>query len=320
MDRASHHSPGLLSVRTLVTVFCFVLLVLLAAATVAPLWAQKDWRLDGLSHFRMEYFAGLGLLGLFLLVTRRPVLLVLTLVFLGWNGVEVFRIPKGGAAPGRSVYKAASFNIHTQNRDFDRIVEWVKQEDPDIFVMVEATDSMLPLYNELDRLYPQKKRRSMGRSGLGAVIYSRYPVVDEKFAWGGVGTVPARVELPEGTVTLVVMHPPAPDSKDAWGWRNHALGDLAKLCASQTGAVIALGDMNCSPWSPFFQKFERESGLRSPNVRWLPRRTWPAGMPLIWTQIDQFFVSAQIRPVAEWTGPELGSDHYPIVMTFQFEP
>ncbi len=320
MHRAHDKPHGLLSWRTLNTLLCLLLVLALMALTLAGYWGEKDWRLDGLSHFRMEYFVVLGALSLFLLLTRRPVLLVLALVFFFWNGAEIFRLPKPAPASEGQVYKAASFNIHTHNREFDKILEWVRRENPDIFVIVEATNAMEPLYEGLDEIYPQKKERRMGRGGLGAMIFSRYPIIGEKFPWGGVGTVPVRIELPEGPVTIIAMHPQAPVSQDAWGWRNGTLRDLARLCAEQKDPVILMGDMNCSPWSPFFEKFEKESGLRSPQVRWMPRRTWPAGLPFIWTAIDQFFVSERIVPVAEWVGPELGSDHYPIVMTFRVEP
>ncbi|QYY36599.1 endonuclease/exonuclease/phosphatase family protein [Ruficoccus sp. ZRK36] len=318
MNRATQHSHGLISWRTLVTLLCAVLVLALGAFTLAGHFGEKDWRLDGLSHFRLEYFACLGLLGLFCLFTRRPILLVLTLVFLFWNGAEIFSVPDSPEpAPEARVYKAASFNIHTANREFDKILAWVREEDPDFFVIVEATNAMEPLYKELEKIYPQIKRRSMGRGGFGAMIYSHYPIIEERFGWAGVGTVPVRIELPEGPIMLVAMHPQAPVSKMAWGWRNGTLRDIATFCARQSDPVLLMGDMNCSPWSPFYKKFEHESGLSAPDVRWLPRRTWPAGLPFMWVPIDQFFVSKQIQPLAEWVGPEIGSDHYPIVMTFQ---
>ncbi|MDP0498267.1 MAG: endonuclease/exonuclease/phosphatase family protein [Verrucomicrobiota bacterium JB024] len=321
MDRAHAHSHGLLSWRTLNTLLCGVAVLVLAAATLAPHWGERDWRLDGLSHFRMEYIVLLGLLALFTVFTRRVVLFVLTLVFLCWNGAEIFHAPDPAPPPvGEKLYKAASFNIHTRNREFDKILAWVKEEKPDFFVIVEATDAMEPLYDALDEIYPQKKRRSMGRGGFGAVIFSHYPISDDKFAWAGTGTVQVRIELPEGPIILVAMHPQAPVSKEAWGWRNGTFEDIARFCAAQHDPLVLMGDMNCSPWSPFYKEFEQESGLHPPNVRWLPRRTWPAGLPFLWTPIDQFFVSNGIHPVAEWTGPELGSDHYPIIMTFRVAP
>ena len=137
MDRAHAHSPGLLSWRALNTLLCGVAVLVLAASTLAPHWGERDWRLDGLSHFRMEYFVLLGLLALFTVFTRRVVLFVLALVFLCWNGAEIFRAPDPAPpSGGQKLYKAASFNIHTHNREFDKILVWVKEEKPDFIVII----------------------------------------------------------------------------------------------------------------------------------------------------------------------------------------
>ncbi len=286
--------------------------------TVATLWATRDWRLDLLTHFRVQYYVGFLLAAIFLLYTRRWVTLCIALVFLIWNGILIFNFPSSTSPlPDKPIYKAVAFNILAHNNEVATFREWVLEENPDILACVEATHTQEVLWKELAAIYPHSELRQRG-GGTGIVVFSKYPLrAYRPQKWPGTGNMVLEITLPEGLVTCVVMHPQAPGGKRPWEWRNRSLSDLAAYCASVETPVIAMGDMNCSPWSPFYRQFTEESGLRPLDVRVLPRRTWPSTMPLIWTEIDQFLVSPAIKPLSETTGPPSGSDHYPIMMTFQ---
>jgi len=292
----------------------------MGAMTVAGLWGTRDWRLDLLTHFRMQYYVCFLLATIFLLYTRRWASLSIALVFLVWNGWMIFNLPANTKPiPGKPVYKAIAFNVLAHNNQVAEFRKWVLEEDPDILACVEATYTQNPLWEELDLRYPYSELRQRG-GGIGIVFFSKYPIRELRPQhWPGTGNMPIEVTMPEGPVTFVVMHPQAPGGKREWEWRNRSLKDLAAYCSRQDTPVICLGDMNCSPWSPIYRQFIEESGLRPPDTRVLPRRTWPSTMPLVWTAIDQFFVSKTIKPLSEWTGPASGSDHYAIGMTFQVE-
>lgn len=287
------------------------------ALSLAGLWGAEEWRLDLVSHFRMQYCLLLSVCGLLLIMLRARVLALLAIGFAVWNATLFVSWPQPPQLREGNVYKAVAFNMKAHNKAVEQMQAWIEHENPDLLVLIEATHTQRKLYNALGTLYPHRIDRLTG-GGFGMVLLSKYPAeLMRGSSWPGVGSNPFRVELPEGPLTLVGFHPQAPVGEKAWEWRNRSLRDLARYCREQDGPLLALGDMNCSPWSPFYQKFIEESGLHPPNVRWLPRRTWPSDFMPLWIPIDQFFISDHIQPIAEWTGAPCGSDHYPIVLLFR---
>ena len=91
---------------------------------------------------------------------------------------------------------------------------------------------------------------------------------------------------------------------------------LAGVARGLPEPVLVLGDLNASPWSSHFRRFLRDSGLRDSAQGRGVQPTWPAGMPWLWIPIDHCLHSPQLQVVARHVGPNLGSDHYPVVVDF----
>ena len=77
---------------------------------------------------------------------------------------------------------------------------------------------------------------------------------------------------------------------------------------------IVMGDLNITPWSPFYVPLEEEAGMtNAANGRgYLP--TWPAGLDLLKIPIDHMLVSEGVTVQQFRTGEENGSDHLPIIL------
>lgn len=80
--------------------------------------------------------------------------------------------------------------------------------------------------------------------------------------------------------------------------------------------VLLLGDLNVSPWSPYFRRLLRESGLRDSSQGRGVRPTWPTFNPLMLIPIDHCLYSPGIAIVNRQTGPHVGSDHFPVIVDF----
>ena len=83
---------------------------------------------------------------------------------------------------------------------------------------------------------------------------------------------------------------------------------------------MVVGDFNLTPWSPYFQKFIADSGLRDART---PRRfdhTWPVTFDNanIGLAIDHSFAHPSLPLVKRIIGPDLGSDHLPVTVTFGY--
>jgi endonuclease/exonuclease/phosphatase (EEP) superfamily protein YafD len=90
---------------------------------------------------------------------------------------------------------------------------------------------------------------------------------------------------------------------------------VASLARSTPDPVLVAGDFNATWWSHSFRVFEEESGLTHMG-RFLP--SWPAearGLPQL--DIDHLWVSRSLTTEEVHLGPNIGSDHRPLVATMR---
>jgi endonuclease/exonuclease/phosphatase (EEP) superfamily protein YafD len=76
-----------------------------------------------------------------------------------------------------------------------------------------------------------------------------------------------------------------------------------------------VGDFNVTPWSPLFADLLRDSGLADScrGFGWQP--TWPTRLPAMFRiPIDHCLHGAGVAIVDRRVGPEIGSDHLPLLL------
>jgi endonuclease/exonuclease/phosphatase (EEP) superfamily protein YafD len=78
-----------------------------------------------------------------------------------------------------------------------------------------------------------------------------------------------------------------------------------------------LGDLNATPWSYYFQRLVRESGLTDSSKGRGIHATWPAGLFPLRIPIDHCLLSPEIGVINKMTGNNVGSDHLPVVVDLQ---
>ncbi|WOO41911.1 endonuclease/exonuclease/phosphatase family protein [Rubellicoccus peritrichatus] len=304
--------------RAIKTLFWIIVLLIVTGFSVVGYWGETNWHLDTLSHFRLQYFAAAAGLFLLLLFFRRWVLLCFATALLAFNAWTVFSIPDFRELDGLPVYRAVSINVYSGNPHINLVIDFIKKEKPDFVALIEIKGTWRPALEALKADYPYQEVKIWGHD-FGYCLLSRYPFTDRKFGYVATGSLVREIETPSGRFVLLQAHPLSPTNEKAWKWRNQTFESLAKFAKTIDEPILLLGDMNCTPWSPNFQKFTEESGLHTPNVRWLPRRTWPNAQPFLWIPIDHFFLSDGLVAVDERVGSSVGSDHYPIVLDFAFE-
>jgi endonuclease/exonuclease/phosphatase (EEP) superfamily protein YafD len=93
--------------------------------------------------------------------------------------------------------------------------------------------------------------------------------------------------------------------------RHRYLRHLAASLAAVEGPLILLGDFNVTPWSPDYRDLVAEAGLASASGGHIA--TWPVWSPLLRIPIDHVFIRGPWSLLRAARGPDLGSDHYPIL-------
>ncbi|GHC01079.1 endonuclease/exonuclease/phosphatase family protein [Cerasicoccus arenae] len=294
--------------------------LVLFAAGMAGYWGRDDWRLELFANFKMQYYLGALVLCAVAAWRRYGVILGLSLVIVLWNGWEIFNFSTERIESPERTYRAISANVYTKNSQLDRTETWIRQQEPDFVALIELTSDWQVVLENLKDILPYQQVQMWG-GRYGAAVLSRFPPTEQTApGFAGVGSVPYEVMTPDGPLLLLLIHPLSPTNEKAWNWRSNALTAIANYSAKESERVptLVMGDMNTTPWSPFYRDFVSKSNVTPVVTSILPRRTWPTTNPLLWIPIDQFFLSDGLGAVTQWTGPDLGSDHYPIGLDFGF--
>lgn len=315
-EPGSNNKPANIGIRLLLLVS--ILTVLFSFITV---FNQYNHYLELFSHFRLQYLLASILFLAILLVIRQHGLSMLMLACIVLNSALVvpWYLEAGTLPGGNNVHdlKIIHSNVYTPNVSYRKVVNMVRQERPDIFVAQEVDAKwieglkdirgMLPYYREIPR-----------DDNFGIAIYSKYPLQDiQVFSVGSVSTpgIRATIRYGDKSMTLLTMHSMPPIGGNNYNHRNRQIIDLARLVKNITTPLVFIGDLNITMWSNDYKPLE--TGTRLSNARKgfgiIP--TWPVNFPLAMIPIDQCLVSDEIRVKNIKAGPNVGSDHLPLIVS-----
>lgn len=273
------------------------------------------WRLDLFAHFPLHaglFLAGAGLL---LLALGRPRAAALMLLLAAINGGRMLPQwwPTGRTADGIAM-RVMSLNVLTRNLRHDAVVALVRERDPDVVVFQEIDRRWTDGLAELTDRYPHRLAEPRS-DNFGILMLSRWPLRDGAVVALGAGAPPsvmAQVATPGGAVLVIGTHPVPPMSARCARSRNLQLEVVASAARAAQAPVVLLGDLNVSPWSHFFARLERGSGLRDSSRGFGFQPTWPSFLPTI--PLDHCLASPELTVTARRVGPEVGSDHLPLTV------
>jgi endonuclease/exonuclease/phosphatase (EEP) superfamily protein YafD len=209
-------------------------------------------------------------------------------------------------------------NVESANRNFADFIGLVREENPDVVIIQEATERWIDHLHVIEEQFPYAKALPRPRS-VGIALYSRIPV--ERFDVVALGSerrpgLVARLHLGGGVLSVVTVHPRPPLRPRYFRHRNEQLRDAASVVQALPLPKILVGDLNTSLWSPDYAQVIRQTGLYNARQGFGLAPTWPAFMPwpLLMIPIDHCLVSPDIRVLTMKTGRNIGSDHLPLIV------
>jgi endonuclease/exonuclease/phosphatase (EEP) superfamily protein YafD len=125
-------------------------------------------------------------------------------------------------------------------------------------------------------------------------------------------SVIARLKLEGGILNVIGTHPLPPGGRELSWSRDQQLQAVARRAAACEGAVMLLGDLNVTSWSPIFADLLNESGLRDSRRGHGLQPTWPTDNIVLRIPIDHCLVSPGVFVHRRWIGQAVGSDHFPV--------
>jgi endonuclease/exonuclease/phosphatase (EEP) superfamily protein YafD len=285
------------------------LLLPLLSHPLADAGGAASWLIDLGSHWQWLFLALLVLASLLLAVLDRRWSLVLLAAPLPW-------LTASPAAPAgertADVLVVASANIQYRNPDARSLAAWLRTEKVDVAVVLEVASAHV---RELEALADYPHRRIVPDEGpFGIAVLSRHPLAEVKVIEGaaGIPRIEAVVQWPRGRFRLTALHPMPPLRTEDHFARNRLLRALADAAAASSEPSILAGDLNATPWSSSFAGLANRGLRRATGLA----PTWPAAAAgLMGIPIDHVLVTRLMRVVASGRGPNLGSDHLPVLAT-----
>ncbi len=308
----------------------FEVAALLSITTVVVGYLGKwHFLFDLSSHFRIQATFTLLVTGLGLHWMQRQrwatismisgILLTVTLF------PYLFPTFSDSTGPGPRTFRFLTMNVFTDNPQKVQLAQTILDANPDVIVLMETDAKWLgALERTLRKRWPYGK--AVARSdNFGIAVLSKFRIrTSDVIEFDSIYPMPsiaADIQLPDGgTIRLIATHPMPPMNRLCWQSRNSHFKNLANDVASRDASrTIVTGDLNSTPWSPWFGQLLRDSGLTNSmnkkglGISWTPVRFQLLGLP-----IDHFLVGDEIAVCDRFLGDSAGSDHHAVILDWRF--
>jgi len=307
-----------------IVLWCAWLLTLLLIAAGAMIsFGRSCWACELLSHFPAQLAAAALVTSVAFAVVGRLRYIVIPAAVAAWNigalvpfyaSVPTMLVPPPSDA---RVIRVVAMNVAAENRDSRRVIRFIRATNPDVLLLTEMNGFWVTTLGEVALDFPFRRLQPReGHYGIG--LMSRLPLtaLDEKPA--SAHSLVAR--LPKPRLTIVGTHTFPPFTPHMLVRRNQEFAEIAAFVRQQREPVVLVGDLNSSSWSPAFQEFLRDAGLRDTRLGRGVQPTWPAWLPMAQIPIDHALVSPGVRVHGRFVVGRVGSDHLPIVLDFSTSP
>jgi endonuclease/exonuclease/phosphatase (EEP) superfamily protein YafD len=266
------------------------------------------------------------------------------------SSLEINHIPRKEPAPVEDI-SVLQCNIHYINKNPSLLCQSIQEQAyPEIVVIQEVTPEILEtLTSHLNEVYPFRfEAPEWGAYGM--VIFSKLPIVKAKRQtfqkspnkYTILQLVTSQEKIP---FTLIELHATSP-VRDPENQRKQELEELIAIIAqTHHEHKILIGDLNTTPYSPYFQKMQKslnfknaiggptiqETWERSPlksDLEKIPEAwkgldifgnfqfqgTWPSYAPFfLRIPLDHLLHSKTMRVMSRSVLPYVGSDHLPVL-------
>lgn len=270
------------------------------------------WLTDLASHWQWLFVVGLVYSCVIAMRRRLRWGIALLALPLPWMTASPLAPSVEGEAPPREkVLSIAAANVHHDNGSVEALARWIDQASPDLVVLNEVSHAYAAKLGRIEG-YPYR-HLVPSDDPFGVGILSRFPLSgsNDVPSENGSRQVESGVLWSTASVKLVAIHPMPPISPQDHSHRNLQLASIGAAAKSHGEPTIVVGDLNASPWSSAFSGFANSGVRRATGLT----PTWPAiGQGFLGIPIDHVLVTAHWSVLERQIGPNIGSDHLPVMV------
>ena len=299
--------------------FCFFILVILLVLI------PENYYVELLSHFSVFlFFVSIPYLTFYILYKNRffLVLSIFTGLFTAYpcvrllSGSEFYQ----GADKGEDI-SILQFNICNENQNVRGFLAYIEDTKfPDIVVIQEATPYTVEQLTSLRIYYPYMVEAPKW-GPYGMILFSKIPIIkNRRYSFEKTSNMYSLIEFKtkntDITFAIIELHATSPLGDSPTGQlRRQELREMGvNIFQLSHKYKILLGDLNTTPYSPYFQKLLKDSGLKNTMQGQRIQGTWPSFLPKIFRiPLDHLLVADNICVIKQTICPSLGSDHMPLL-------
>jgi endonuclease/exonuclease/phosphatase (EEP) superfamily protein YafD len=305
-------------------------LALYAAATLAASFGRSWWLFELVTHFRPHLFLAGVIFTIIFLSGGWRLLAGVAIALAMLNAAPLLSYLTSIATEARAAqsatearaFRVLTLNLYHRHADMAAVANLIRAEQPDAVLLTELIPGHWPALARLADVLPYRVHAAARGSG-NLMLLSRWPV-SQPAVHGPVAhanpILEARLCAPEDAdncVTVIGLHASLPFHGKAV-WRNQVLDHAARRAKAAGGRVILMGDLNCTPWSPYFEDLLAVGGLADAAKGNGLAATWRSRVPVIGLPIDHVLVGSAITVLGRRVGPDVGSDHLPVIADLAF--
>jgi endonuclease/exonuclease/phosphatase (EEP) superfamily protein YafD len=292
-----------------------------AAALVHPvagLMSRRSWIADLIAHFQEPALAA-TVLAIGVTIRSYPRLAIALILLGAWQVVPLARY--SGSSPVKpdpassARLRILMANLLWDNPSHDEVIRLIRTERPDIVGLIEFTSTWRAALDEVRNEYPYRMEAPDGPSGLALWFREPPRTLDPAvtLTTGGWPLLHASFDFAGRTRELWLVHPRAPVIPERMQAGFPELAAIAVRVRAHGGSEIVVGDLNSTDGSAHFGDLLKVSGLRDSRLGFGRQGSWPSNRPYR-LAIDHAFVSDDLAVVERRLGPNIGSDHLPLIV------
>lgn len=291
-------------------------------ATLAGFAGRLSWVFDLFAQFQFQYLLSISVVIILLLALKRfktsaifGVCFVINLAHI----LPYYWPLRSATEPGTGSLRAIALNVNTANEHYELVSNLILEHKPDIFVLTEVSAAWTKAMESLRSTYVHQKCLPR-EDNFGIAFYSKLPFTKcnvVELGDAGVPSIVAEFDFQGRTLTVLGTHPLPPIDNAYSRSRNTQIEAVGAYLASVAGPKVLLGDLNITPWSPYFgallstARLADSSRGRGLEMTWPTNHIWVARIP-----IDFCLVSEEITVSDTKIGANVGSDHFPLIVDF----
>jgi endonuclease/exonuclease/phosphatase (EEP) superfamily protein YafD len=316
--RPSQPAPLLVRLLVALVAACTAIVILF---TVCGFFGRSGWRLEQLSHFRVQYFWLLAASGCVLVLAGRRKLALAAAIAAAVNLAMIVPLywPAGTQAGGGDSVGLVAFNLLGRNQRHAEVMAYLREQDADIVLLMEVQPHWKQQIESLNDIYPhQHVVPRPDNFGIALLSKTAWTDVRTEFFGSEVPSIAAQFELDGRPWMFIGTHPVPPGSQRAAAARNEQLATIGDFAGQQTMPVVVAGDLNLTNFSPYFRDLLAAGRLRDSRQGFGVQASWQPRLPLVAIPLDHCLISRQWHVSERRVGPHLGSDHRPVIASLNW--